>query len=768
MKTFLDLLASADHDKRTHTPLFFRLSNQLEKQQLQALIADDKVSFFHNDIVSQLQELIKSLNPAIRILEADYASRINDHLNGILIDDYGVWVYYPWNRRLVHLLDESEFVEVRTNRNQYKITKAERDQLLTKKIGIIGLSVGQSIALTIAMERGCGELRLADFDVLELSNLNRIRTGLHNIGIPKVVAVAREIAEIDPFIKVDCYFDGLTETNLDDFFLANGKLDILVDECDGLDMKIISRFKARELQIPVIMDTSDRGMLDVERFDLEPDRAVLHGTVADVDPDNIKSLNNEEKIPLMLQMLGLENISLRGKVSMLEVQQTINTWPQLASSVVLGGAVGADVCRRILLNQFHESGRYYIDLEELVGDKSANTASPNQIPANPFKPLSTTEMLSVINQKNLSDNLAVIPDDEIVKEIVSAACLAPSTGNDQPWKWVYTAGNLNLFHEQSRSFSFGDFQKIASYISFGAAFENLYLQALNHGLEASYSFNSNHDQNSLVATITFEKTNELNSYPFYDLSAGIAKRHTNRNPSAKTTLSEAEIGYLTAVTQSIQGASIHFFSGKEELNTLGEIIGACDRIRLLNPVGHHDFVHREMRWTEKDAIETGDGIDVRTLGLSNSQLAALGLLKDEKVISTIKSLEAGFALDMIAKKNIESAAAMVMITLPTYNLQNYFDGGRAMERFWLAATQLGIAVYPMISPFYLFPRILHGAGEGLDTKSITELKQVKKKFSQLTGFADNQAEIFIAKLSKAAPPVIKSLRLPLEDVLIIK
>ena len=767
MKTLTDLLASADQDKRSYTPLFFRVNNQSEKQQLQALIADDRVSFFHNDIVSQLQELIKSLNPAIRILEADYADRINKHLNGRPIDDYGVWVYYPWNRRLVHLLDESEFVEVRTNRNQYKITKAERDQLLTKKIGIIGLSVGQSIALTIAMERGCGELRLADFDVLELSNLNRIRTGLHNIGIPKVVAVAREIAEIDPFIKVECYFDGLTETNLDDFFLANGKLDILVDECDGLDMKIISRFKARELQIPVVMDTSDRGMLDVERYDLEPERAVLHGTVADVNPNNIKSLTNEEKIPLMLQMLGLENISLRGKVSMLEVQQTINTWPQLASSVVLGGAVGADVCRRILLNQFHESGRYYIDLEELISDKSAKPASSHQIPVNPFKPLSVTEMLSVINQNDISDTLTVIPDDETVKELVNAACLAPSTGNDQPWKWLYTAGNLNLFHDQSRSFSFGDFQKIASYISFGAAFENLYLQALGKGLEANCSFNTNNEESSLVATITFQKAKELGSYQFHQLSAYIANRHTNRNPAAKTILSDTEIDFLSAATQSIEGADIRFFSENEQLNALGEIIGACDRIRLLNPVGHHDFVHREMRWTEKDAIETGDGIDVRTLGLSNSQLAALGLLKDEKVISAIKSLEAGFALDMIAKKNIESAAAMVMITLPKYSLQNYFNGGRAMERFWLAATQLGIAVYPMISPFYLFPRILHGAGEWLDTKSIKELTQVRNQFNQLTGFGDNQAEVFIAKLSKAAPPAIKSLRLPLEDVLIV-
>ena len=48
-----------------------------------------------------------------------------------------------------------------------------------------------------------GEIRLADFDEIDLSNLNRVRTHLINIGINKAVIVAREIAEIDPYLKVD-------------------------------------------------------------------------------------------------------------------------------------------------------------------------------------------------------------------------------------------------------------------------------------------------------------------------------------------------------------------------------------------------------------------------------------------------------------------------------------------------------------------------------------------------------------------------------------
>ena len=44
-----------------------------------------------------------------------------------------------------------------------------------------------------------------------------------------------------------------------------------------MDIKAILREGARARRIPVLMATSDRGLVDVERFDLEPQRQILHG-----------------------------------------------------------------------------------------------------------------------------------------------------------------------------------------------------------------------------------------------------------------------------------------------------------------------------------------------------------------------------------------------------------------------------------------------------------------------------------------------------------
>ena len=352
-----------------YKPHFYRLHIKKDKEKLSQLINENICLSIFDEYQSQLKELVKLRNPSRSLSEDEMKAEIEQVLQGQRMEDHGVWVHYPWSSRLVHILDEEEFIEVRTSRNQYKITNEERQKLANVSIGIIGLSVGQSIALTMAMERTFGTLKLADFDVLELSNLNRIRSGVHNLGLSKVINVAREIAEIDPYLNIEIIKEGISKENIEDFLISGKKLDILVDECDSLGVKIMAREKAKKYKIPVVMDTSDRGMIDIERFDLEPDRPLFHGILKKVHIENPHQLSREEHIQLAMAIAGGDQISDRAKKSMAELGKTITTWPQLASSVVLGGAVGTDVCRRIALGHLKTSGRFYIDLDMLIADK---------------------------------------------------------------------------------------------------------------------------------------------------------------------------------------------------------------------------------------------------------------------------------------------------------------------------------------------------------------------------------------------------------------
>jgi molybdopterin/thiamine biosynthesis adenylyltransferase len=318
---------------------------------------------------SQVKELLKIENPTVR-LSSEQLEEMQDKYyfeKQLPSEEVGNWIYYPWRKTLIRILEEEEFIRLRTSRNTYKITPEEQALLAKKKIGVIGLSVGQSVAVSLAMERCFGELRIADFDTLDLSNVNRIRTGLYNLGLKKTIIVAREISEIDPYLKVTLFNEGISEQNMHDFFTLGGKIDVLVEECDSLPIKIASRVKAKALSTPVLMDTSDRGMMDIERFDLEKDRPIFHGLL-EAYGDEKKLLDQlpERSREMMMSILQFENLSDRVKYSFSEIGKSITTWPQLASSVIMGGAACCHYCRMILLKQPVRSGRFYIDLELLI------------------------------------------------------------------------------------------------------------------------------------------------------------------------------------------------------------------------------------------------------------------------------------------------------------------------------------------------------------------------------------------------------------------
>ncbi len=310
-------------------------------------------------IESQVKELLLSRNCSLQSKDVDNLDLVSKFLNNFGDrKEAGVWVFYPWSNKVLHLLNEEDFVEVRTNRNKLKISTDEQITLGTKKVGIAGLSVGRSIALTLALERTAGELHLADFDTLDLSNLNRIKAPLHQLGLNKAVATAREIAEIDPFIKVTCFKDGLTEENMKRFFLENGKLNIFIEECDDIAIKINARLKAREFGIPVIMETSDNCIVDIERFDLEPKRPIFHGRLTEKEIEIGRMAKTmDEKLFVLSKILNPSNVSSGMKKSLQEMGKSIRSWPQLGSEVVRGGGVNTHFTRKILLNQHSESGQ---------------------------------------------------------------------------------------------------------------------------------------------------------------------------------------------------------------------------------------------------------------------------------------------------------------------------------------------------------------------------------------------------------------------------
>lgn len=749
----------------TTVPILFRIKNPEDQISFSRLLESEPGLNILDQIRPQLKDLVKLENPEKALNENEYLDLIVKKLNGTDEKEYGVWVYYPWNKTIIHMLDDEEFIRVRTIRNAYKITFEEQALLRTKKIGIIGLSVGQSVALTIAIERGAGEIRIADFDTLELSNLNRIRTGIHNIGLKKTTVVAREIAEIDPFLKVICFSEGVTRENISDFFDDGGMLDLLVEECDSVDVKILAREEAKKRRIPVIMDTSDRGMLDIERFDLEPDYPILHGLI---DPkitfDFLSSLTtSEEKLPYIIPILGADNLSVRLKASGLEVGKTITTWPQLGSDVVLGGALCANASRRILLGDKIISKRTYIDLDEQILSESAPYPKHKQIDVDDGELLidKVDNSFSLLNLPTTND-IGI----ETLNTIIADAVKASSPGNSQKWKWYYKNGNLLLLIDKSEEKGFADNFSFGTLIGFGCALENLRLSAAKNNLNVNVKFPNSEILPQLASIITFSPNKSISNTDL-KLYQQINKRCCNRINVPYKALSNENVYALNnlELPSTIQ---FDLILDRDKIGKIGTLVCKGDRIRMTNLYGHKDFFSHEVRWTRKESESKRDGLDITLFDLNEVDKTGLKLSKDARAIEFLNEIGGGKGFERISAKNFDGASALGVISIENYDRQQLIEAGIAIERLWLHASELKLGIQPYTVLQMLFSRLHEDSLNYISNSEKEQIIAIKEEFEEILPSIKFKKSVFLFRITMGAPDVEFSFRKPVSEKTVIR
>lgn len=278
----------------------------------------------------------------------------------------GIYVYFPWNNIAVYTLPEKLFFEVRTARNKNLITKEEQQKFYNTKVGIIGMSIGSNILWPLLISGGGKFLRIADPDTIELTNLNRLFYPISEIGENKTIAALRRAYELNPFIKIDPWVNGVESKNIEKFISKSPKLNILVDELDNLEIKIQLRILARKYKIPVLMATNlgEKTIIDIERFDIEPKREIFHGLLGKFDIEEFKNLapHSPKWIEATRKILNKELFSPNLLLSLKEVGQSLAGVPQLGITSSVSSSVIALAIAKIASGNKIKSGRYMVDL----------------------------------------------------------------------------------------------------------------------------------------------------------------------------------------------------------------------------------------------------------------------------------------------------------------------------------------------------------------------------------------------------------------------
>jgi hypothetical protein len=179
-----------------------------------------------------------------------------------------------------------------------------RARLESAVIGFAGVSVGGNVLEGWVREARPRTLKIADLDWVEPTNFNRgERMSLRHVvasraarfdaknpydtpRIPKAHYIAYEQQLVDPYLRPFVYGEGLTRANIDRFLIGDAhaggrepRLDVIVEEMDNLDLKMLVRERARSLGVDVMMmsDFGNQAHVLWNRFSTEPDAPLGYG-----------------------------------------------------------------------------------------------------------------------------------------------------------------------------------------------------------------------------------------------------------------------------------------------------------------------------------------------------------------------------------------------------------------------------------------------------------------------------------------------------------
>ncbi len=311
---------------------------------------------------SAIRELFYIDNPSIAKGSPEASEAIDAYIQSRTTGR--TWVYLPWSKTAILLPDENTYFRLRTARNKDLISEKEQLQYREAVVGIAGLSVGSTALSSIVRTGGPKRIKIADHDVVEITNLNRMNASLRDLSMNKTQVAAQCAWEIDPFAQITQYQLGLTVEQLQEFVHGDTPLTVFVDEMDDIPLKFESRLVCKQFGVPVVMatDNGDGAIVDVERFDLERDRPIFHGRVDSSVAKSAKS--RAEFIAAARAIIDPTLFSHRQAASLEQIGKTLAGVPQLGSAASIAGTAVAYAVRQIATGAPLPSGRYIISCEQ--------------------------------------------------------------------------------------------------------------------------------------------------------------------------------------------------------------------------------------------------------------------------------------------------------------------------------------------------------------------------------------------------------------------
>ena len=635
------------------------------------------------------------------------------------------------------------------SRNIGWVTETEQQALRAKRIAIAGLGgVGGSHLLTLT-RLGIGRFHISDLDTFEVANFNRqAGASMRHLGRPKVEVLKELATDINPELEIATFPQGVGRDNLDAFL---DDVDLYID---GLD------FFAVEARRAVFAACADKGIPAITAAPLGMGVSLLNFLPGGTTFEEYFRLEGQpENEQLMRFLLGLTPAGLQMGylVDDSRLDLAARKGPSTPMACEFCAGMAATHALKILLNR----GKVPAAPKAVHFDAYRNRFVTTWRPGGNHNPLQRLAL--GLSRKKLAARAAkpVAPPDpasgaSAMERILDLARWAPSGDNTQPWRFEIEDQNHLLIHAQdTRDDCVYDLDGRASQTAVGALLETIAIAASGEGLQVRFERRAESPETAPLIDAWFE-TPKAPVAPD-PLLPYIRARVTQRRAFSSKPLSSKQKQTLeAAITPGFQVVWIEQRAKKREM---AKLLFQNAKIRLTIPEAYQ--VHKKI--IEWDAQFSTDRIPDQAVGLDPVALKMMrwAMASWERVRRLNRyfagTLMPRIQLDLIP--GLQCAAHFILVAdTPLETIDDYLRGGRALQRFWLTATRLGLQFQPEMTPL-IFSRY-HMASTKFthDESALRSAAILAKRLMKLSGQPDVGRMVFIGRLGEGPSPAARSLR----------
>lgn len=342
-----------------------------------------------------------------------------------------------------------------------------------------------------------------------------------------------------------------------------------------------------------------------------------------------------------------------------------------------------------------------------------------------------------------------------IDKILDLARWAPSGDNTQPWRFEVVSERHAVVHgHDTRSRCVYDLDGHPSQIALGALIETTAIAATAFGLRLDARRRTEVADERPTFDLRFDAAPAAAPSPLID---AIQRRSVQRRMMSTTPLTSAQRTALAGAVGPAHG--VHWVEGFGGRRRVAALLFRSARLRLTMPEAfatHRDIIEWNARYSTDRVPDQALGASPPSLRLMRFAMASwqrVHFFNRFLAGTWMPRIELDLLPGLACAAHFVIAAAQAPRTA-----DDYVAAGRAMQRFWLTATHLGLVLQPEITPL-VFARYAREGRHFSATPGMAEAAgRVAAGLARIVGEATAERAVFMGRVGTGPQPQSRSLR----------